>query len=594
MSIYRLLSYLFAAALFALSSPAHAVSIDCGVNQTFSSGLGGWSAWWSGSAPVVDTTVGRTDSRSLRLQGGPGTATRDIQPSECSLGIAYVNYYARTASGTALLYTKLVDQVTGVTLYDSLNTAPVTVGTTWTKISIPVAITNTTLVGISAEPASPATTVTTYIDDVVVANDACANQSFTQNTGGFAAWWSGNTPTRVTSGRTDAGALRLSGFSDATATRDIDPSECAQPLTRIAYYVRAETGNAWIYTKLVDQVTGAVLWDADTGPVAVSSDAWTRIVIDVPMTHATLLGIAAQAQGGGNVAVLIDDVMLNPGVTPTPSTQPDNLAVPNRDGWVLTFSDAFSNSALDSAKWAAITTGATYGGSTEGFGETWGQECYDSSQVAVANGSLQLTARQQNVSCLGTNKSWLSGLVISRDRFSQAFGRFEARIRMPVARGSWPAFWMMPQVQNNYGTCGMYWPCGGEIDILEYVGELNGATNATEAKAVYGTMHWGTAQGGHVQDGGQFNVTPSVDRWTLYAIEWDATGISFFVDDHFVKRVNFPLPNSTGLYTGAQPFDVPFYFILNQSIGGAWAGSPNASDYPNTVKIDYVAAYRRP
>ena len=194
---------------------------------------------------------------------------------------------------------------------------------------------------------------------------------------------------------------------------------------------------------------------------------------------------------------------------------------------------------------------------------------------------------------MGKTRSWLSGLVISRNRFAQAFGRFEARMRIPVAGGSWPAFWMMPQVPGNFGSCGMYWPCSGEIDILEYVGSHNKATKGTEANAVYSTLHWGDAQGGHVQEAGHFNVTPSVDRWTVYAVEWDRTGMSFFVDDTRVKRIAFPLPGSPDLYSGAQPFDVPFYFILNQSVGGTWAGAPNPADFPNTIRIDYVAAYRR-
>jgi len=422
--------------------------------------------------------------------------------------------------------------------------------------------------------------------------DCAEGQSFATGLGGWERWWSGDVVARASPGRTDDWALKLGGPAYGTAERDISPAECAQPLTRIAYYARAETGSALVYTKLVDQVTGATLWDADTGPIVVSSTAWTRIVVDVPMPNTTLIGIAAQGQGGGAVSVLVDDVELNPGVVSASPVQPDNVPVPVRSGWTLTFSDEFPGDALDPAKWAAITTGPTAGASTEGFGETWGAECYDASQVAVRDGSLRLTARQQAARCLGSTRSWLSGLVISRDRFSQAYGRFEARIRMPVARGSWPAFWMMPQRQQAWGTCGMYWPCGGEIDILEYVGERN-ASNATEPSAVYGTLHWGTPSGGQAQDAGSAKVLPSVDRWTVYAAEWDKTGISFFVDDVLVRKVAFPLPDSAGLYTGAQPFTVPFYFILNQSVGGDWPGTPDPADYPSTVKIDYVAAYRR-
>lgn len=279
---------------------------------------------------------------------------------------------------------------------------------------------------------------------------------------------------------------------------------------------------------------------------------------------------------------------------PAVAGQPDNLAVPERDGWTLTWSDDFSGAKLDPSKWTAITTGETYETSTAGFGETWGEECYDRAQVKVSGGALLLTAQRKKTACLGKTRDWRSGLVISRDLFAQTFGRFEARIRMRPARGTWSAFWMMPQVQVPHGACGSYWPCSGEIDILEYVGALNGTTSATETSAVYSTLHWGNAERRNVQESGEARITPDVDRWTVYAAEWDRQGISFFADDKLVTHVPFPLAGGEGVYSGAKPFDVPFYFILNQAVGGDWAGAPDAGDYPNTMKIDYVAAYRRP
>ncbi len=273
--------------------------------------------------------------------------------------------------------------------------------------------------------------------------------------------------------------------------------------------------------------------------------------------------------------------------------QPDNAAVPEREGWELTWSDDFSGSKLDPSKWTAITTGETYETSTDGFGETWGEECYDRAQVKVAGGILHLTARQKKTTCLGKTRAWRSGLVVSRNLFAQTFGRFEARIRLSPARGTWPAFWMMPQAQKHFGACGRYWPCSGEIDILEFVGALNAETGATETGAVYSTLHWGDAQRRNVQESGRAEITPSVDRWTVYAAEWDRKGISFLADGKLVKHVSFPLPGGRGIYAGAEPFDAPFYFILNQSVGGTWAGAPDAKDYPNTMRVDYVAAYRR-
>ena len=36
-------------------------------------------------------------------------------------------------------------------------------------------------------------------------------------------------------------------------------------------------------------------------------------------------------------------------------------------------------------------------------------------------------------------------------KFSQQYGRFEARIKLPIGQGYWPAFWMMGVVGKNVG-----------------------------------------------------------------------------------------------------------------------------------------------
>ena len=45
---------------------------------------------------------------------------------------------------------------------------------------------------------------------------------------------------------------------------------------------------------------------------------------------------------------------------------------------------------------------------------------------------------------------------------SWKYGYFEARLKLPTGKGTWPAFWMMPK---NYTA----WPDDGEIDIMEEV-----------------------------------------------------------------------------------------------------------------------------
>ncbi|MBR1538717.1 MAG: family 16 glycosylhydrolase, partial [Bacteroidales bacterium] len=59
------------------------------------------------------------------------------------------------------------------------------------------------------------------------------------------------------------------------------------------------------------------------------------------------------------------------------------------------------------------------------------------------------------------------GQVISarmNSRESWFYGYFEAAIWLPRGKGTWPAFWMMPDDQSKG------WPACGEIDIMEEVG----------------------------------------------------------------------------------------------------------------------------
>ena len=99
------------------------------------------------------------------------------------------------------------------------------------------------------------------------------------------------------------------------------------------------------------------------------------------------------------------------------------------------------------------------------------------------------------------------------------YGRMEARIKLPVGQGIWPAFWMMP----TYGVYGG-WPHSGEIDILETI-------NAGDR--VHGTMHFTNTQGQHTSSGGTYYANGLVfaNDYHIYAIEWDPNEIRWYVDD---------------------------------------------------------------
>ncbi len=62
------------------------------------------------------------------------------------------------------------------------------------------------------------------------------------------------------------------------------------------------------------------------------------------------------------------------------------------------------------------------------------------------------------------NNEYISGILTTQGRFSQKYGYFEIRAKIPVGVGVWPAFWMLA---DDGG-----WP--PEVDIMEGRGRAAG------------------------------------------------------------------------------------------------------------------------
>ncbi len=130
----------------------------------------------------------------------------------------------------------------------------------------------------------------------------------------------------------------------------------------------------------------------------------------------------------------------------------------------MTYEDNFDT--LDTSFWNVIHNCSTYNNCLHNE-ET---QVYLRDQVGVSNGLLYITATNDPFVVAesetgSTTRAFRSGKIEAAS-FAQAYGKFEARIRLPQgqANGLWPAFWMMPRE----AIC---WPMGGEIDVMEWVGK---------------------------------------------------------------------------------------------------------------------------
>jgi len=188
------------------------------------------------------------------------------------------------------------------------------------------------------------------------------------------------------------------------------------------------------------------------------------------------------------------------------STNNNKVVIPPTDTtktvkpvYALVWSDEFDGTSVDASKWTFETGNLNVNAE---------KEYYQAQNAAVSNGNLVITAKKELVG----GQPYTSARMNTLGKFSQTYGRIEARIKLPMGQGMWPAFWMLG---TNINT--VSWPQCGELDIMEHINADN---------TIYGTMHWNN--NGHVQYGSTTTSTPA--EYHIYAIEWDANEIRWYVD----------------------------------------------------------------
>jgi beta-glucanase (GH16 family) len=240
--------------------------------------------------------------------------------------------------------------------------------------------------------------------------------------------------------------------------------------------------------------------------------------------------------------------------------------VPDVPGWQLHWHDEFDGTSVDETNWELINLQNSFNNE---------KQYYRPEQASVVDGKLRITATNQPLA----NKLYRSARLESRQKFAP--GRFEARIDLPTTQGMWPAYWLLPN--------GIQWPTRGEIDILENRG--------SEPLIVSSAYHWqtnpGPCCGQHQYVFENYSATEDEnpvnfhDGFHVYAVEWEATQLRFYVDGTLHYTVN---------ETANRPiFESPMNIILNLAVGGTFGGDPNGTTvFPQVMDVDYVRVWQRP
>jgi beta-glucanase (GH16 family) len=250
----------------------------------------------------------------------------------------------------------------------------------------------------------------------------------------------------------------------------------------------------------------------------------------------------------------------------------------NGEPWECTWSDEFDGSSLDRSNWFPQETPASnWRAGDEG--------CWvdDPDNIFVSKGTLKLVARkeEQPFEC-GNFTTPYSAAAISTygGRFSQTYGRFEARMKVPNTniQGLQEAFWLWPVDPFKYGL----WPRSGEIDVAEMYSNYND-------RAIPYIHYAGDEIDWNVTN--NYCLIDDLGAWHTYAVEWTTETIKIIYDGK-TCLVDDWKPGSP--LVKPQPFDHPFTIVLDQSFGVNATNNAVVPEtpLPATTEVDYVRVWK--
>ncbi len=178
---------------------------------------------------------------------------------------------------------------------------------------------------------------------------------------------------------------------------------------------------------------------------------------------------------------------------------------------------------------------------------------------------LRIEARKE------ADGKWRSGLLASADPdgngFSQPFGYFEMRAKLPDAPGVWPAFWLDSYIPKGSSDPSI------EIDVLEYYGKFpDGFQSSVHIWPHDHTPPHVTTETIHVP-----GHSLGADYHT-YGASVGKDWIIIYLDGQEQWRTPTPVEHKHGLM-----------MLLNLALGGGWPIDQTPS--PSVLEVDYVRAY---
>jgi beta-glucanase (GH16 family) len=234
----------------------------------------------------------------------------------------------------------------------------------------------------------------------------------------------------------------------------------------------------------------------------------------------------------------------------------------------LVWCDEFDSGSVPSAGNWVHDTGTGNGGWGNNESETYTSS---SDNASVSNGILTVKA-------IKTGGVWTSARLKTSGLHSWKYGYIEARMKVPPEKGTWPAFWMLPE-DRSYGT----WPCSGEIDIMEHAPSTSGLNT------VHSTVHYGDSAAGHTYAScARKTIAGASTGFHTYGVEWTASFLKFYYDGTFAGSAYYKNDRDWTEW----PFDKKFHIIINLAMGGTLGGTIDSSITSAEFQIDWIRVWK--
>ncbi len=211
--------------------------------------------------------------------------------------------------------------------------------------------------------------------------------------------------------------------------------------------------------------------------------------------------------------------------------------------------DGFNTSTLSTTRWST-----SYPSGNGGEEQYYGPNAFK-----LANSILSIYATQDRA--YGYQNT--SGIIHTKGKFAQMYGRFEIRTKIPKGKGFWPAFWLLPSTPD--------FPV--EIDVFENLGK--------DTHTIYLSNHYKGMDGSNQHTTIRYYspLDLSADFHT-FRLDWTSTRLTWYLDGKQLYTTTEHVPHE------------PMFILANLAVGGTWGGYPDSTThFPGIMQIHYVRVY---